>query len=153
MKNADLYHKTVDILAKAYVNNQLHARNSCCCAVGNIIAANMGYRDNTWYPLWTAVFCTADSHKILGFEFVFQTTHPKIYETHPGARREIDSTGYTWQELAKIEKAFEANHRGKDPMFNSLMACIKVLDKIHQVKDKEVKTQTRVKFPRKAVTV
>src|SRR5688572_25079170 len=44
MKNKPLYHKTVDILVQAYFDDTLVSGHQCGCAVGNLVAANMGIR-------------------------------------------------------------------------------------------------------------
>jgi hypothetical protein len=151
MKNIELYHKTVDILVKAYVNNTLRTQQCVACAVGNIIAGNCGYaipEDTSvgifeyWVsgdgkeigPAWQKVFCTN-----LGY----QGKNPDKYEKE--AKEQIDSTGYSWEDLAKIEYAFECNHKGDDPMYSSLMAVIDVLDKLHEVTE-EASNSSKLKF-------
>jgi hypothetical protein len=52
------------------------------------------------------------------------------------AKFEIDSTGYSVKDLAKIEFAFETAQKGNtedDWMFNGLMAVIDVLAEIHNI--------------------
>src|SRR5258706_8814339 len=44
MKNELLYNKTINILKEAYFNNTLQHNNCYACAVGNIIAGNMGLK-------------------------------------------------------------------------------------------------------------
>jgi hypothetical protein len=163
MKQPDLYKKTVNILVDAYFKNTLEHSICTACAIGNIIAANKGYElENTgevsfggrvmttfdWItpmgrvgsmaPQWKDVFMTDETG---------QHTDPSRYRD--GARCEIESTGYSWQNLAKIEYAFETAPKGKtkeDWMFNGLMAVIDVLDKIHENNDTEVTTVTKQRF-------
>lgn len=148
------FEKTVGVLVKAYLNDTLVHGNCYACAVGNIVAQSMGYKlekdicssvywldkdskEEVPYPAfaysdngkqypngWAAVFCTDGR----------QTKDPDNYIGV--AKDQIDSTGYTWMELAKIEKAFEsADHRYTDEnrMFNGLMAVVDVLAEIHGI--------------------
>ncbi len=117
---------TLDILVKAYLNNTLMHGSCYACAVGNIIGDKMcggmvktnsfrnggvlwkGYNE-IYYPGdggW-------DGSKNFGWGAVFNTPNPGSSqyvnsENYKGkAKEQIDSTGYTWRQLAKIEKAFE----------------------------------------------
>lgn len=49
------------------------------------------------------------------------------------AKEQIDSTGYTVEELARIEYAFETASEEGDYMYNGLMAVVDVLADIHNV--------------------
>lgn len=137
MKNKELFEKTVNILVNAYQKNTLQHGQCSACAVGNIVAHNMGYVFYEIFPVWVKgspywadVFITA-----LGG----QTIYPEKYIDE--SKKQIDSTGYTWQELAKIEYAFEMSSKGNnndDWMFNGLLAVYDVLCKIHEVSKDEV---------------
>lgn len=134
MLKPELYQKTVDILVKAYFEDTLEHGNCEACAVGNIV--NYGKPKKTLE--WSNVFCTS-SH--------IQIVEPRNYEGT--AKDEIDSTGYTWQELSQIEYAFETAPRGNSDdkwMFNGLMAVIDVLDKIHENTDNQVTATTKQRF-------
>jgi hypothetical protein len=146
MINQKQYEWAVDVLVKAYVDGMLQHSNCHACAVGNMIAdregCGMALNENerlNWkngVPMWFKVFgtCSYDSR---------QFKHPDQY--HSEAKRQIDSTGYTWQELARIEYAFETGYKGDDLMFAALMSVIDVLDDIHQV-DQPTSTQCRARF-------
>ena len=129
MKNKELYDRTVSILVDAYFNDMLLHRDPCGCAVGNLVANGIGctvekiilddkQEEINWinaYPAWTNVFCTYGGGK--------QEFYPSDYKGV--AAIQIDSTGYKWPDLAKIEKAFETAPRGnsnEDWNFNGLMA-------------------------------
>lgn len=134
MKNKELYNKTVDILVQAYFNDTLRHGDCKACAVGNLIQANGGF--NNFFTTWTEVFITVYGE---------QAVNPTEY--YGEAKREIDSTGYAWPDLAKIEKAFEsANGINDEKMFNGLMAVIEVLDQIHENTDQEVTKVSKQKF-------
>jgi hypothetical protein len=136
MNNPELYKRTVDILFDAYFNDTLKHGDCTACAVGNIIAANMGYKnerqfygnrgDGSWYFPVTQGFSTM-SERI---------------------KREINSTGYTISELSQIEKAFENagwSPNEEEEMFNGLVAVLDVLEEIHGV-EPSTATQSKERF-------
>jgi hypothetical protein len=164
MKDKILYDKTISILVKAYLNDTLEHLNCTACAVGNIIAENNGYKyikvdkstigfdtdfkytwehkiNSVWYEIfrshWQTVFSTPNRD---------QKIYPENYEGD--AKIEIDSTGYSWQDLAKIEFAFENKHRGatkEQRMYNGLLNVVEVLGQIHEV-EKETTEETKRLF-------
>ena len=141
----ELYQKTVDILYYAYFNNTLRHSNCFACAVGNIIAANKGFSFTPSKPIgikW------ADQHEASEWHYVFCTTMGRqIIQTNNyrgKAKEQIDSTGYTLSELAKIEFAFETAEPGASPedrMFNGLSAVLDTLKEIHQISDNSEEMQ------------
>lgn len=145
MKNQKLFEKTVGILVNAYRNDTLEHGYCHACAVGNIIAANCGIEDDLdWlektgdYPItgWGLVFTTG-----AGYQRINES------EYKGAAKFQIDSTGYSWQELAKIEYAFETAPKGNnddDWMLNGLLAVYDVLCDIHEVDRSEVKAGEEV---------
>ena len=147
MKNQEHFDRTVQILVGAYLNNTLMHRNCHACAVGNLIAANLGIpysKDLKWIGrqvAWKEVFVT----------FRYQIAQLKRPWAYTGeAKVQIDSTGYTWQELAKMEYAFERapmGHSRDEHMFNGLMAVVEVLAQIHELEE-NVKTEVRQSFAR-----
>jgi len=157
MKNEELFHKTVAILVKAYLNNTLEHGNCCACAVGNIIAANLRISinpvsdrmiKNGWersQPLWQSVFQTdARAHHQL-----------KDFSKFTGlAKKQILVSGYSLEQLMQIEFAFETAPDMADYdftslddtwMYNGLMAVIDVLCEIHEMNE-EVKQETKALF-------
>lgn len=144
MKNETLYHKTVDILVQAYFNDTLQHRSCAACAVGNIIAANMGLivicgnHGARWKERatnWSDVFIT-----------YFGSQRISVHAYKGEAKEEINSTGYNFYQLAKIEHAFETASRQGDYMFNGLMAVIDQLDIIHENTDTATTKATKNKF-------
>lgn len=155
MENKELYEKTVSILVKAYQNDTLVHGDCCACAVGNMVAYNCGFEIRkpsdrspfVWkfgenagmFPSWKRVFVTIDNS--------FQNINPENYEFD--AKVQIDSTGYSYENLAKIEHAFEMAPMGLNDdcwMFNGLMAVIDVLDQIHKNTDPIVTKSTKERF-------
>lgn len=165
MIKEELYNKTVGILVDAYFNDTLRVQDCAACAVGNIIAANNRYEvmayewTDTDYmvlvvPRWTSVFHTNIDHKQIlntvdkdnnGGCDCHQCTREHGEDWLLGMEQ-IATTGYTVEELMKVEYAFEVNHKGEDPMFNSLCAVIDVLDEIHQNTDKQLTKTVKQKF-------
>jgi hypothetical protein len=141
MKNKAQFDHTVKILVSAFLNNSLVHGNCHACAVGNIVAANLDIKfdkDLKWIGrqvAWSAVFVTLQYQ-------ISQVRRPRAYSGE--AQKQIDATGYTWQELASIEYAFE-RAKGKTPeahTFNGLMAVIEVLCQLHEM---DVSAETAAK--------
>lgn len=121
LTNKKKFEHSVNVLLKAYLNNELEHSNCIACAVGNLIRDSMGISCS----YWSNVFMSA-----------FGVQRININEYTGLAKIQIDSTGYTWKELAKIEFAFENANVGKsedDYMFNGLMDVIDVLADIHEI--------------------
>lgn len=135
------FNRTVAVLVAAYLNNTLRHGECAACAVGNIIAAEIGavptdsgdeFLGWSWMRNqveitvgWHHVFCTSEGS---------QKQSPLNY--YGQIKRQIDASGYTWKELAKIEAAFESSMVGEsedDWMFNGLMDVVEVLSEIHGI--------------------
>jgi hypothetical protein len=136
------FHHTVGILVKAYLNDTLEHGVCTKCAVGNLVIAAIPEARINLLVGWPEVFVTD-----LGGR---QSISPENYAGE--AKEQIDSTGYTWQELALIEAAFESadtdsfNEEKVDiARFNGLMAVVDVLADIHKV-DLSVKEEAKALF-------
>ncbi len=107
MKNPELFHKTVGILVKAYLNDTLQYSDCKACAVGNMVASNMGVKlqkvgigisasnkryEGQWFTPFSQGCCGRTGISL-----------NKITKT---AKKQIKATGYTIFELADIEYAF-----------------------------------------------
>jgi len=142
MTNIEKFNDTVSILVNAYLNNELEHGNCAACAVGNIIASKRGvkpvlscemvanggrYRfSDGSFPAWIDVFITRTRFSKQIF----------VLDGYIGeAKEEIDLTGYSVFDLAKIEFAFERalNQDTEERMFEGLMNCVDVLAEIHGV--------------------
>jgi hypothetical protein len=126
--------------------------NCTACAVGNLVAANLGYKyvktkthttgqcelRHTWEHKENkapgSIFrFTSRWSDVFGTPYGVQYFHLNNYSGE--AKREIDSTGYSVSDLAKIEFAFESAPKGcnqEEWMFNGLMAVVEVLGQIHE---------------------
>lgn len=136
MIKAELYHKTVGILFDAYFNDTLRHMNCHACAVGNIVAANCGYRFEEGGLRWVGRSPNWSDIILMGFD-----SRDGLMEIH--------STGYDQGELSKIEQRFENAPRGnndEDRMFNGLVAVLDVLKDIHQVTDQDLLTSNNNRF-------
>lgn len=134
------FYNTVDILVKAYLNDTLKHKR-CGCAVHNIITSINGESE----PWWCGVFMTS----------CYPGDIPKRHFTralyYGDAKEQIDSTGYTLEELSDIEYAFERlrafNEKGQqvDNIFECLMSVVDELARIHNV-DLSVKESAKQLF-------
>jgi hypothetical protein len=158
------FNHSVNVLVQAYLNNTLQHGNCYACAVGNIIADGLGtkcivkkdsFKGIVWdngepYPGqghfntpngWGALFNT-DNYNGGPKRQVFD----RRYINDKNVNRQISSTGYSWEELARIEYAFESvDKRKKDKMFNGLMAVVDVLADIHGI-DLQIKEEAKALF-------
>ena len=155
------FEHTVDVLVKAYMNDTLRHGYCPACAVGNMIANSMGieivkedgYGGLCWQgavPQWDNVFYTGAHPDEVGAQEM-------DLDSYQGeAKKQIDSTGYTVDELAQIEKAFESKNPtyfhesdtefDRDEwMFRGLMAVVDVLAEIHNV-DLSTKESAKLQF-------
>lgn len=152
MNREKLYYKHIDILSNAYANNLLQHGNSCGCDIGNLIAACNGielsindngrvgpkYADKIDYSL--PVLFLWYERKIGG---ILSDEEEAIVD------KQVSNTGYTWDELMRLEKAFESaiNFIDEDKkMWNGLMRVIKEMDIIHENTDTEITTTSKQRF-------
>lgn len=163
MQREALYHKTVNILVDSYFKDTLQHRNCYACAVGNIIAGNMGIKffkgdkylaepcliwegkSSTYYDISNGNDYRDTLTAIIAYPRSNKT--PNDFQS-----RQLLATGYNMQELTKIEIAFE-KCRNCDPtediMFNGLMSVIDALDDIHENKDEVVSHSAKQKFTKR----
>lgn len=154
MINETLYNKTVDILVQAYFNDTLQSGSWCGCAVGNIVAANNGIKivlDEDGDPAWpTHAMCAKNWYGIIKPE----NLGPLNQNEKNNGLFQIESTGYSVEQITIIEHAFEHytnfttdwEEKEDKRMFNGLMAVIDVLDQIHGNTSPEVTQTAKRKF-------
>lgn len=162
MRNPELFVKSVDILVDAYEKGNLEHLDPCHCAVGNMIA----------YTAGTYKFGTKTGGRATGSDWVVlmdlireqllmeQVTTEKAME-HPlfrpnefgsselnveAAFEQAKMSGYTPNEMERIEAAFEKNEirenkigfktrnsrRDEDPL-DGLLKAVEVLGDIHEI--------------------
>lgn len=144
MNREKLYRETVDILLDAYNSGTLQKWNCYACAVGNIIAHRLDYkmtRTGKKHPIlhwkgfpppWTPDFASvkpdfASVKSDMWIQVCFDGKVNLRFMT-PKMKEQLDSTGYTVYEIAKIEKAFEDGYN----ILEGLGNVIRVLGKIHK---------------------
>lgn len=144
------FEKAYNSLYKAYMNDTLAKGTCTACAVGNIIADAMGlvitklspheYKCEGFNTWWANIFITLGNYQ-------------KIY-SYPNLEDKKESikilTDYTWQEMAKIEYAFETNTKINyenyysssdsailNDQFNGLMAVMDVMIELDEIAEGE----------------
>jgi hypothetical protein len=142
------FESTVKILVEAYLNDTLVNGDPCGCAVGNLVAYHCGYqfvKHDTSRLLWSEPG-KADYVDTAWFDTACGLGEVDDFYYKGLSKEQIDSTGYTPYEVARIEYAFEcAPINGGDHMFNGLMAVVDVLAEIHEV-DLSVKESAKKLF-------
>ena len=155
MKNQELFVKSVDILVDAFDKGKLKHMSACNCAVGNLIAYNTGKyisnnddRANAWVHLLNLIR-----------EKSIANIHPHTNGIKKHFKNEYKSkdafdvikhTGYTANEIERIEAAFEKctidpktkiakmDSRSSDSYENprqGLLNAVVVLGDIHEIPD------------------
>ena|SRR5690606_5590736 len=146
------FNYTVGVLINAYLSGKLERGYCGLCAVGNILNGRTE---------WSVLFCT-DSHgkqrrgqELYGYLPAMQLVTPEEYAVASTcALIDIRRSGYTVDELAEVEFAFETAPKGSsldDSIFNGLVAAIDALAKIHNVELGEVE-QVKQSIKQKELT-
>lgn len=153
------FNHTVNVLVQAFLSDTLEQCNCYACAVGNLVAAANGYKlvskEFTYGGL--VKVRVAPEHMRGDFSAELRGGHwykiISIYhksrnlEINRSGQREIDSTGYSEEELTDIEQAFEQS----SGEFEGLMAVVDVLADIHGV-DLTVREESKALFKHANVT-
>ena len=148
------FEKAYNALLKAFMDDTLAKGTCTACAVGNIVADAMGAKvylqqtdsfigfscsnDNDW---WKEMFITGNN----GQRIYTIKDNPHVR----GYRQKIEElTGYTWRELARVEKVFEETTKIvyheycsytpeeiMEDQFNGLMAVMDVLIELDNIEE------------------
>lgn len=141
------FEKAYNALYNAFMNDTLAKGTCAACAVGNIVADALGGKvsksgngfvcdvPNTW---WSMFFVTTDNKQHITDEYNDDINYGRLK----------DLTGYSVEELAKIEFAFETNTKISfneyfssteeqimEDQFNGLMAVMDVMIELDDVKE------------------
>ena len=139
------FNESVSILVKAYLNDTLRHLDCSACAVGNLVAASLGCEvkplDNVGDRYTQFMWIKGNVKYGPAWHHLFVTTRGRQKINHKANRgkvaEQIEQTGYTWQQLAKVEKAFEKarefGYSRDENMFRGLMSVCDVLASIHGV--------------------
>lgn len=126
MKKQELFNKTVSILVNAFQNETLTHGDFCSCAVGNLIAANMGIK----------IIESGMSFSWDSFDYHASDWHSNVSCgcEYPDGNFQISSTGYKKCEIIDIERAFEIGEtiRTDADGYLGLMSVIDTLMQIHE---------------------
>lgn len=134
MNREQLYFESVDTLLDAFNNATLEHAVCTRCAVGNLCekaSLQTGIKNDAW----SHVFMTITKDR--------QYTYPFNPGTEKGLKL-IEASGYTQEELMRVEYAFESSiehlwnedwelPNEKEAQFIGLTAVLKVLKEIHEV--------------------
>ena len=149
MKNQKLFDRTIRILVNAYLNGTLLHTNCHACAVGNLVAANCGYK---YKPNESREDKDDDDFKLIWEHkdryTLFDTWYSGITKSENSLTKneslEIESTGYSLNDLILIEGSFEGiemigwDNQSLENQFNGLMAVCDTLMQIHKASAEEI---------------
>jgi hypothetical protein len=147
------FEKAYNALYNAFMNDTL-AKGTCkACAVGNIVADAMGAK--VYKREWESSITFHCSKQIDWWQKMFVTGYggqriTKISEDSKVKqlrKKILNLTGYTWRELARIEKTFEEStkignsyylkytpEQIMEDQFNGLMAVMDVMIELDNIK-------------------
>lgn len=165
MKTSKRFNTAIASLVKGYMNGTLAKGNCAACAVGNMVAGATGQTikksedfdgevdfdfvnviGHVTTPSWQLVFATASGDRRLSRK---KRQEISMHYYKDAAQLQIDATGYSVQELADVEWAFEKAtkimfhdyHKKQDKrkidedQLNGLYAVVDVLCKIEGYDD------------------
>ena len=148
MKNPELFNETISILVKAYFDGTLRHNDCAACAVGNMVAA----RNNCVLELDDFICAYDKSGNEFDNRLWFDLVHGLGFsgDSLKSAQDQIQTTGYTLQEITDIELAFDYlgwNEENDTDGFKGLMNVVDTLQKIHECTDEE-REEAKLKFVR-----
>ena len=148
------FEKAYNALYNAFMNDTLAKGTCTACAVGNIVADAMGAKVYSQEDMNSIRFHCSNDNYWWGEMFVTYSDGQRITKISENSevkklrKKILNLTGYTWRELAKVEKAFEENteipfekynhytpEQIMEDQFNGLMAVMDVLIKLDEVKE------------------
>lgn len=164
MNRPELYAKTIDILFNAYANDTLERRNCYACAVGNIIAGNMGKSfarssaervDDIEFELhWNGEqnWYENESDENDSDDLWIQFSIGGELEDEPltgKALEQIAATGYTMIELNQIEISFEGGAMFGEReayLYRGLCEVLETLGDIHEITNDDLLLANKSRF-------
>lgn len=132
------FENSVNVLVKAFLKGTLEHTNCYACAVGNLICDANGYTYTKVEGCMQTIRLKENDGLYDGGTFGggwHSVLHWKNNKRQI-AITEIEKTGYSIDEIAQIEKAFEGAEQGdsaEDWIFNGLMQVVSALAEIHNV--------------------
>ena len=162
------FEKAYNALLNAFMNDTLAKGTCTACAVGNIVADAMGAKVYSQHSDSSIVFRCSNNNDWWKEMFITGNDGQRITKISQNSevkklRKDIlNLTGYTWRELARVEKAFEENTKIRynkyfdytpeeimQDQFNGLMAVMDVLIELEEIKEGQ---QYKDTFKKKLVT-
>lgn len=147
------FEKAYNALYNAFMNDTLAKGTCTACAVGNIVADAMGAKVYSQEDMNSIRFLCSDDNYWWQRMFVTSSEGQKIRKISEDSnvkylrKKILNLTGYTWRELAKVEKAFEENtkipfdkynhytpEQIMEDQFKGLMAVMDVLIELDNIK-------------------
>lgn len=140
MNRPELFEKSVNTLLDAYNNRILEHGRCYACAVGNL-CSEAAQNLNVSNTIWNNVFMTgSNAHKQIFY--IKEKLEDERQIEYEKALKLISKTGYTVEELAAIEYAFESSiaddyerYTTRDKVkgqYIGLCAVLEVLKEIHE---------------------
>lgn len=135
MNRPEIFYKSVNALQRAYYKDYLQHRKVCACAVANLILAAHGLSplmssDGLNWPTSELLYAPCG----IGWYGVCHNMSTKPPDKELNAQ--IKPTGYSWEELRKIESAFESVKSYIDTDgYLGLCAVLDTLMEIHEFND------------------
>ncbi|MGI4873164.1 MAG: hypothetical protein ACRYFX_18545 [Janthinobacterium lividum] len=140
MTNQEHFDRSVAVLVKAFNRGDLNEVDCAACACGNLVAAANGYEmagGGNW--LNCAGETVTPAWHDATYRHAYRTSATPC--TCAQALSEVKSTGYTTEQLHKIEQAFmlidpvprDGNMEQDEDSFNGLMAAVEALSEIHDI--------------------
>ena len=130
MNRRELYQETVDIILDAYNQKKLIHGNPCRCFIGNIISsrANCDFYSDNINPYWIQAL-TFHRSKLLAHD-----AHIFIEEHVKEGMKQIEKSGYTIEEVDRLEHVFEEEYEKEafDSQYLGMVAALNELAKIHE---------------------
>jgi hypothetical protein len=148
------FSETVDVLVKAYLNDTLIQGSPCGCAIGNLIADKLGKKVNIVDSRSYEANWDGDDRE--AFDWFLRLRPGRVIKQKDlvpdfnNGDRLIRLTGYTLQEVGRIEYAFEDNddsfrYNSDSARFQGLMRVVEVLADIHGI-DLQTKESAKLLF-------
>lgn len=148
MNRPELFKKTYDIMLAKWQEDVIEPRSACGCWIGSLIAGNAEQIPENERPEalrlkregilvnaeWSRLFSTSYSRFTME---AYQYRSFDKAERYHDAKIQVDITGYTMEELANMEYAFESMFSQSEDINESIMSALDSLLKIHDVDDDE----------------
>lgn len=153
MANTERFNRSIAALTNAYMNDTLESGDYCGCAVGNLIADANGFKVvNSWGELnWETPLDSPMRNPMHWFNVINPDVYHLGHESIKIGLQQIESTGYSINEITRIEKAFEQSYttaynrtlfKGikEDAIFMALVAVYDLLVEIDGIDKADVKS-------------